>query len=268
MEALFDNPPVRLKRCRHGPMLYLVNDFIGRSLDRYGEFCEPELQVLTDVLRPGNTAVDVGANVGVHSVRMAQAVGRAGKVIAFEPQRRIFQILCANLALNALPNVHALNAASGAQAGQIVVPPIDYAAEGAFNFGGLELGAWADGEAVPVIPVDSLGLANCHFIKVDVEGMELQVLQGAAVTVGRCRPVLYVENNRREASPELLAWLLAASYRPFWHVTPYFSPSNAFGEVENIFPDLVAVNVVCLPAERGDSVGLPEALGPEAWWTA
>jgi FkbM family methyltransferase len=266
MDALLDNPPVRLKRCRHGPMAYLVNDFIGRSLDRYGEYCEGELAILADVLGPGDVAVDVGANIGVHTVCMAQAVGRTGRVVAFEPQRVIHQLLCANVALNGLPNVHAVHAASGAEPGEIVVPPIDYAAAGQFNFGGLELGGWEAGERTPVVPVDALGLAACRFIKVDVEGMELAVLEGAQRTIARCRPVLYVENNRREASPALIAWLTGAGYRPFWHVTPYFNPANHFGETEDVFPNQVAVNLVSLPAERGDAADLPEATEPQSWW--
>src|SRR3954469_8060635 len=92
-----------LRDCRHGPMLFNINDkYIGRSLELYGEFSEPEITLLTSYLRPTDTVVEVGANVGAHTVPRAQAVSGGGEVVAFEPQRLIFQTLCANLALNSI----------------------------------------------------------------------------------------------------------------------------------------------------------------------
>lgn len=66
-----------VKRCRHGLFAYNVNDsFIGRSHDLYGEWCEAELAILGQILRPGDTALDVSANIGTHAVFFAQAAGR------------------------------------------------------------------------------------------------------------------------------------------------------------------------------------------------
>ena len=70
------------------------------------------------------------------------------------------------------------------------------------NWGGLALGSCSEGEEVEVITIDSLKLSACDFIKVDVEGMELPVLQGAAENLRKYRPILYVENDRAEKSQE------------------------------------------------------------------
>ena len=140
--ALLSERHMRLKQCRHGPMLYNVNDvYLGRSLDLYGEYAEDGNRFFSSSLGPGSLAVDVGAHIGCHTVFMAKQVGPGGAVFAFEAQRVIFQNLCANLALNGLSNVRVFNAAAGSEEGTITVPDIDYEAEG--NFGGVSLGGKA-----------------------------------------------------------------------------------------------------------------------------
>ena len=95
----------RLKACRHGWMLYNVNDiYIGRSLDLYGEYSEGEIALFRQFLRPGDVVVEIGAHIGTHTVFFAKTVGPTGVVFAFEPQRVVHQTLCANIALNSLSN--------------------------------------------------------------------------------------------------------------------------------------------------------------------
>src|SRR5262249_28338799 len=160
---------------------------------------------------PGMTVVEVGANIGLLTVPFARLVAPGGKVIAFEPQRIVHQILCGNLALNALTNVFAQNSAIGSECGCITVPPIDYAQTG--NFGGVSLRGRNEGESIPLLTIDSLSLDRCDFMKIDVEGMELDVLRGAARTLARFRPILYLENDRPENSSWLIRHLLALEYR-------------------------------------------------------
>ena len=155
------------------------------------------------------------------------------------------QILCANVALNGLENVRARHAALGAEPGQSIVPGIDYEKGG--NSGGLELGKYEQGERVAVETIDALNLKACHFIKIDVEGMENEVLDGAADTLARHQPVRYVENARRERAAELIERLMRAEYRLFWHLPPLFNPDNHFGNPENVFGGLLSRNMFCLP---------------------
>jgi FkbM family methyltransferase len=235
----------RQKACRHGQMLYNANDtYIGRSLDLYGEFSEGEVEVFRQVIQPGYVVVEVGANIGAHTVFLAQQVGDNGSVIAFEPQRVVFQTLCANIALNSLPNVLALQQAVGAEPGSIKVPTFDYRHAG--NFGGLALGSFQVGEDVPVITLDSLNLQRCHFIKVDVEGMERDVLRGAVRTVEQFKPILYIENDRAEKSAALVNQIDAMGYNMYWHLPFYFRANNFLGNTNNVFPNTVSVNMVCV----------------------
>src|SRR4051812_36946682 len=177
---------------RHGPMLALPGDrYITRALEVYGEFSPDEARLLAQVVKPGMTVVEVGANIGAHTVAMARAC-RPGVLYAFEPQRRIFQILCANLVLNDVDNVVALPEACGMEPGEATIPPLDYA--GADNFGGVSLApAGQAGETVRVVRLDDLNLPSLGLLKIDVEGLEIDVLGGAVETIARLRPVLYVK---------------------------------------------------------------------------
>ncbi len=241
-------PLHRLRRCRHGCFLYNRHDVIvGRSLDQYGEYSEDELVLLGSYLRPQDVVVDVGANLGVHTVFFARRVGRQGRVLAFEPQRLIFQLLCGNVVLNHLTNVNCMPAGAGAIAGHARLQYLDYGQES--NFGGVSLQSEGDGEQVEIRRLDEFALRTCRLIKIDVEGMERDVLLGAAETIRQFRPVLYVENDRHEKSRDLIETLRSMSYRMYWHRAPYFNPHNYLGATENIFPNVYAINMLCLPAE-------------------
>jgi FkbM family methyltransferase len=257
---------LRLGRCRHGPMLYRLNDvYIGRSLETYGEMGELEVRALCGLVAPDDVAIEVGANIGTNAVPVAKRLGPQGRLFAFEPQRQVHQMLCANVALNGLSNVVTFWAAAGAHQGAITVPPINYENKG--NFGGVSLGAHEDGERVPVITLDSLRLNACRMIKIDVEGMELEVLQGGDETIRRLRPRLYMENDRREKSAALITHVTGLGYRCYWHLPPLYNPDNFRKHQQDIFGRVVSVNMLCLP--EGDPLDvsrLRPVSGPDDDW--
>lgn len=233
------------KACRYGQMLYNVNDvYIGRSLDLYGEFSEGEADLLRQIVKPGDVVFDVGANIGTHTLFLSQLVGDQGAVLAFEPQRIVFQTLCANMALNSIVNVHCFHAAVGNAAGSILVPQPDYNQRN--NFGGLELGSYRAGERVSLMTIDALKVGKCNLIKIDVEGMECAVLQGASETLTHHKPVLYVENDRPRHSAELVRSLHDFGYTMYWHRPPLYNPQNFFGNPTNVFGNLVSTNMMCI----------------------
>ena len=266
MQAANAPANLRLRRCRHGMMLYRLNDtFIGRSLELYGEMGEREVGVLCGLVAPGDVALEIGSNVGTNVVPLARRVGPQGTVIAFEPQRQVHQMLCANVALNGFGNVIALWGAAGAEAGWIRVPSINYEAKG--NFGGVSLSAEAWGERVPMMTVDGLEMKACRLMKVDVEGMEIEVLKGAAQTIARLRPRLYVENDRREKSAALISHIVALGYRCYWHLPPLFNRDNFRQHAENVFGNIVSVNMLCLPpGDALDVSRLRPVSGPDDDW--
>jgi FkbM family methyltransferase len=228
-------------------MMYLSNDvYIGRSLNDYGEYSEPEVDLFRQFLKPGDVALDVGANIGAHTIPMAQIVGPNGLVYAFEPQRIVFQILCGNIALNELGNVEALQKGAGRSSDRTRIPALDYGARN--NYGGLSIGG-DRGEKVEIIAIDELELSKVGLIKIDIEGMELEAVCGAKATIERCRPVLYVENDRAEKSAELVGQLLDYGYRLWWHVVPLFSNANFLANPVNAFGAVGSFNMLGLPKE-------------------
>jgi FkbM family methyltransferase len=264
-KLLLENANLRLKQCKDGLMMYYANDmFIGRSMDLYGEFSAGEADVFQQLLRPGMTVVDVGANIGTHTLYFANTVERGGRVYAFEPQRFIYNVLCGNVALNGHTNVVAVNAALGSKPGQITVPALDYGRGG--NFGGLSLGLNRKGENVPMLTLDSYGLSSCQLIKIDVEGMEKQVLEGAVSLLQAHQPFLYVETDREKNSQELIGWLLARNYRLYWHLPRMFNPNNFFGEKQNVFGNIASINMLCAPASKSFTTNLREITSPQDSW--
>jgi FkbM family methyltransferase len=202
-------------------MLFLPRDmYIGRSLDLYGEYSELEARLFSQLLSPGQVVIEVGANIGAHTVHLAKLVGPRGMVLAFEPQRLLYHLLHANVALNNLRQARAYHAAAGRRAGSLKVPRLDYGAEN--NFGGVTLRNVAHGEPVAVVPLDALRLPSVRLLKIDAEGMEMDVLRGARRIIARHRPVLYVENDRRENSRRLLGLIDELGYAMWWHLPPLF----------------------------------------------
>lgn len=250
---IYESDGVALKRCRHGVMLYSVTDtFVGRSLDLYGEWCEAELDLLARWMTLGSHIIDVGANIGTHAIAFARNAGSTGFVWAFEPQRTAFHMLCANAALNALPNIQCLRLAVGATPGVIHVPTIRVTEPG--NHGNLRLSHVAEsapaGDAVRLIRLDDLQFPACHLIKIDVEGMEADVLAGARQTIENHRPALFMENNTEEQSQATIEMIRSLGYRGWWHIAPYYSPRNYFANQTTVFsPYRPEANLLALPAD-------------------
>ncbi len=250
-------PGLRLVQGRHGWMLAHAADvFIGRSFIRYGECCEQEVQFLLQLLRAGGTVVEVGANIGTHTVPLARALAaQQRRLLAYEPQPAMFQTLCANLAVNGIGNVAAQPAACGAEPGTLYFDAPDYRSRG--NFGGVAMQreAAAGRTSVRCLRLDDeLGGERVGLLKIDVEGFELEVLRGAAGTLARCRPLLYLENDRAEQSQALIEWLWAVGYALWWHFPRLFNPDNFAGDGENLFGDIASYNMLALPREAATEV--------------
>ena len=166
-----------------------------------------EIAVLAHVLqacKPDRVVIDVGANIGAFTFGLAPFLGSYGRLHAFEPQRLIYNMLAGSIALNSFTNVYSYNLAVGDHEGTIEVPQFDYFRP--MNFGSIEFGpeqqeslpqirAHDPGrfEQVELTTLDRFGWPRVDLLKIDVEGMELEVIRGAKGTIERYRPILYVE---------------------------------------------------------------------------
>jgi FkbM family methyltransferase len=155
---------------------------------------------IIDTLPPGSVIVDGGANIGFFTVPVAQRVrDRNIKVVAFEPQRQLFNALSGSLALNNLGHVYLHNCGLSDAVGQAQLPEIDY---GKINdFGTVSITddatvqehAWMATRLVNTVSIDSMNLPRLDFLKLDIEGHEISALAGGINTIQQHRPWIWIE---------------------------------------------------------------------------
>ncbi|MEO6918281.1 MAG: FkbM family methyltransferase [Collimonas sp.] len=174
----------------------------------------------------GVVAIDGGANIGVHTIEWARHMHGWGRVTAFEAQEVVFYALAGNVVLNNCLNARVKLSALGEVCGELMVPQPDYLKPA--SFGSLELRQRSNtefigqqvsydsaaGAAVPMVTLDSLGLERLDLVKLDVEGMELDVLRGARSVIEKCRPAMIIEVLKSDPAA-IEAFLKELGYRLF-----------------------------------------------------
>jgi len=189
-------------------------DFVVGSFVKHAGTYDPnEEQVLRMLLKPDDCAIEIGSNIGSYTVVLADQVGKKGLVYAFEPFRKIFQIMNANLALQGYGNVVSkqVGISNKRQFISVKAPDLnDFTNLGAARvfyqqeedishvpFDGFE--------EIEVETLDTLRI-NCgqtdeakekkvDFIKIDAEGMELEVVEGGLGMINAHQPLIYVESQ-------------------------------------------------------------------------
>jgi FkbM family methyltransferase len=155
---------------------------------------------IVDTLPADAVIVDGGANIGFFSVPVAhRTLGRGTRIIAFEPQRQLFQALGGSLAINGYRHVYLHNCGLGVEPGIAQLPAVDYSL--AQDFGTVQLtndctvgeDGWMADRVVDVTSLDAMDLPGLDFFKLDVEGYEIPALTGALATIKRHRPWIWVE---------------------------------------------------------------------------
>src|SRR5262249_40407437 len=153
-----------------------------------GEWAQAEIEFLLDFMGSGDVVLDVGAFIGTHTLAFADRVSPRGNIYAFEPQPVFFEVLKKNIGQNVLSNVRLFNVALSEEVGQKVVYEIDV--QDSQNFAGTSLQEFSSAphdtaryHHISVAIVDQLGLESCNLIKIDAEGMEINILRGAQQTI-------------------------------------------------------------------------------------
>jgi FkbM family methyltransferase len=246
-----------LKRCKYGWMLF-SGPYIGKCFDLYGQYSESEVAMMRNFLREGSIAIDVGANIGDLTLPLSQMVGSSGRVYAIESHPQNYQVLCGNLALNGIANTKAMNV--------FIANSANTDTGGAWGKSAYTGETWAPQFST----IDALDLQGCDLIKVDVDGKELEVLQSGQMQIERFRPVLYFENDVRDASPLLLDFAMRElEYKLYWHPAPIFDADNFFGDPINHWAprNIASLMVVGIPRERQLTIPPLQSIGDkDEWW--
>lgn len=254
-------PGKTLLRTKHGYFLVLNHDIlISTSLMKYGELSEYEWDLMKPFIKPEMVVVDAGTHLGTFLVPFAHRVGPKGKVIGFEPQPVIHECLMTAIMLNKVGhNTQIHHCCIGNSNEELVIDEPDYDHVG--QFAGLTFNEKGYNEAkmsnkkikTHVVRLDDVFKEpRFDFLKIDVEGMENDVLLGGTTVIKKFRPVMFIENCRRAKSPELMQTIFNLGYRAWWHTGRLFKIDNFNKSDENLFGNRCNTNVLCIPKERGD----------------
>lgn len=240
-----------LKDCRWGQFLLIEGDLISGYVHQLGHWCDIEVDLFRVLLPPEEgVCIEVGSNIGMHAVPLSKlCVG--GEVVCYEPQRPIFHVLCANLALNNCLNVTTRRAAVGKRNGLIEIECSDY--EQTWNYGSFsvskgfsnesEFAGQVRTEMVDIVSLDrdpALDrLTALHLLKVDAEGHELDVISGAKKLIAKHMPSIFVEPSTTQNVNKLRDMLGALGYQGYWFVGRRFgSDDNAPPHLDNSHHDV------------------------------
>jgi len=205
----------------YGKIAYYENDEEMVKQKEHNLFFEQEyvISYLKDFILKSKVILDIGAHCGSHSM-IYKSLNSKCKIYAFEPQTMLYRLLVRNLRSNGYKSVLCLNNAVGNKIGAVEMNSfstdglnsyenVSYGGQDMYNLAGIQIGS--GGEPAYMITVDSLSLTGCDFIKIDVEGYEPLVLEGALSTIEKYRPVISYESNHKTckessiSSHELLA---------------------------------------------------------------
>jgi len=202
----------------------------------------------------GSDIIEVGSNNGHFTIEFAELVGDKGRVFAYEPQRIIFQQLCCNLFLNGIDNVFAHQLAIGNEKGIVKFECADYFSKDWVNFG--DVSVYNDKksnldsfEEVNADKLDSFEFNDVKVIKIDVQGYESNVINGALKTIEKHKPYIFIEIEEiclikfGSSEQELIKIIEDLGYvvKRFQVGIPYTSTSG------------YCLDCVCIPKEKYDN---------------
>lgn len=195
------------------------NGFVDNEIFAAGVYEPDILSVIKQHLRAGDTFVDIGTNIGQHSLFAASVVGPKGKVVSFEPIPRLIEQFNESIILNHFSNiieVQEFACSNTAESLAIKINPGNIGGSG-FHHTNKEY----EEIKVETICADNilLGMEKINFIKIDTEGHELEALQGLKETLQKFRPTLLIEfspafwgNEAQAKSKEFFALLMENNY--------------------------------------------------------
>lgn len=238
-----NSPALRILNCtviraQYGVFMTPRGDLVTNHLAEYGAHTRPFVAMALALIGYGDTVLDVGAHVGSFSIPFARAVWPDGAVVAFEPNSYTNELLEINVELNDLDRVIDVEtiALSDTEA--------DYGIQTSrTNTGAAHLEPVDQDH--PVVTATTLSswietahVENVDFIKIDVEGMEVQVLAGGRDLLDRFKPTLLVEVDERQLDrygatlDQLQEILLGSGYRLFLHTGARNAESDEFAVEE------------------------------------
>lgn len=196
-----------------------IDDWIQEKIYFLGEYEKAELKAMSHFLKPGDTFLDLGANIGVYSLHASRIVGPNGKVISFEPFSTNFEALKKHVEINSLTNVQLENMAVGNEEGTLTL----YLDENEDNLGMVTANYTENAvqEKVRIVSIDQYveenAITNVDFAKIDIEGYEYPTLMGMLKTLQKYHPTILIEvledSNTSKNNENVFSFLADLGYQ-------------------------------------------------------
>lgn len=214
---------------RHGFLQYLPSEPLeGRALAWYGEYLEPQMNLLSRLAGRGATVAEIGAGVGAHATALSRIVGEEGSVIAYETRAVHLRILRQNVRTNSLNNV-------------TVLPS----------------GATTEPSGPALANIDALRLDRLDLLKLGPSVAAFDVLTGAEQSLWRLRPVLFAAVTNEAESTSLAQHVKQFGYRCWRMETPLHHPNNFNRRDADVFDGRVTLALLAVPEET-ETDAIPE----------
>jgi len=235
-----ESPQIKVLKTENGYFSGLENDALFQLAIKQGSN-EPHFESFAKlILLPKDVVVDLGGNIGTHSIIMSKIVYQ-GKVYTFEPQSLTYSILQNNLLLNKCDNVSAYRfAILNENHKTISMRPFSYVGP-SINNGALRVDPNGFmGDFALTRTLDSFNFDHINFIKIDIQGSEVKALQGAKSTISKCRPYMLIEIEQifllhmGTTTKELIELIFSFDYALYKIVNNYSSDH------------------ICIPIEKAD----------------
>lgn len=214
-----------------------ADSVIGRSLRTYGEWAEQEIGYLSTCIENDGIIVDVGGNLGTHTLALAKRHPNC-HVFTFEPSAFTFSLLSSTAVFNGLENVTLFNMGCSTETG-ISFVDLDYENVG-LNYGAASFTTRGEshlgGMPFAFVSLDSISFdRKVELIKIDVEGMEYDVIAGAKSVIAKHSPFVFLEVLETSAAFRCSDLLTEYGYRCFWVSTSAYNADNFNRYPENVW---------------------------------
>jgi FkbM family methyltransferase len=240
----------RVRETGYGLMQYFPQaDREARSIEWYGEFLQPQMDLLARLARPAAHVVEVGSGIGAHALSLARMVGAEGQLFLYETRPLLQRVLLKNLQVNR------------------VAPCVTLMRH---DLAGPRAMAASNGQAAPgsgpaqdsphaeyrTETLDELLLERLDLLKIRAAGVAADILEGASATLWRLRPVLFIAAEDSTAVTSLTDRVKAFGYRCWQMQTALFNPRNFNRRDTDIFGGETALALLAIPEEAGVGIDL------------
>ena len=244
---------IKKQKFKHGIFSYYTNDeYIGKSLSEYGEWSETEVILLKQLVRNNENIIEIGSNIGTHTIPLAKHVFNGGMVYAIEPQSQNYKLLLNNIKDNELKNVKILKLAISSKQGEAYMNIFNENLKNNYGNSKIFENNFQNSETVKVKTLDQLFYEDNNekkpikLIKCDAQGQELNIILGSKKIINAYKPFLYLENDDINTSKSLIEKIKNMGYIMFWHLPPLYNQNNFLKNSKNIFPKIISCNMLCI----------------------